>query len=239
VLTLESNAEVDSTAPAPRLSACTVLAAVARRSAPHLIEATVIPAVLFYSCLTFASTRVAIVSVLIWAYGAVVCRLAGRRAIPPILVLAVIGITVRTLIALASGSTFIYFFQPILGTVAMAGVFLLSLTFGRPMVARLASEFCPLAPEMADLPAVVRLFRGLTVLWAGVSLATAATTLGLLLSLPLGAFVVAKTISGLIITTGAIALTVSWSLRTARREDLVPSLTQACLLHSMVSTSTW
>jgi hypothetical protein len=72
-------------------SACAILAAVARRSAPHLIEATLIPAVLFYSCLTLASTRVAIISVLIWAYGAVVCRLAGRRAIPPILLLAVIA----------------------------------------------------------------------------------------------------------------------------------------------------
>jgi hypothetical protein len=137
---------------------------------------------------------------------------------------------VRTLVALASGSTFIYFFQPILGTVATGAVFLLSLGLRRPLVARLASEFCPVDPETADRPAVIRLFRGLTVLWAGVSLATAATTMALLLWLPLATFVAAKVISGLLITCSGIALTVSWSLRTAKREDLVPALTQACLL---------
>jgi hypothetical protein len=203
---------------------------VARRSAPHLIEATAIPAVLFYALLTLVGTTAAVVAVLIWAYGAVACRLAARRTIPPILILAVVGITVRTAVALASGSTFVYFFQPILGTVATAGVFLLSLVIGRPMVARLAHEFCPLTPETAGLPAVVRLFRGLTVLWAGVSLATAATTMVLLVSLPLAAFVAAKTISGLLITTAGIALTVTWSLRTARREDLVPYVAEACVL---------
>lgn len=231
MLTLESTIPV-APAPPQRPPTRAILAAVARRSAPHLIEATVIPAVLFYTCLTLAGTTTAILSVLVWAYGAVICRLVGHRAIPPILVLAVVGITVRTLIALASGSTFIYFFQPILGTVATAAVFLMSLVVGPPLVARLASEFCPVTPEIADRPAVIRLFRGLTVLWAGVSLATAATTLVLLISLPLAAFVAAKTISGLIITSGGIALTVSWSLRTARREDLVASLTHACLLRS-------
>jgi hypothetical protein len=179
--------------------------------------------------LTFANVVVAILAALGWSYWAVARRLIRRRAIPPILMLAVIGITIRTLLALASHSTFIYFFQPIIGTVAMGGVFLISIALGRPLIGRLASEFCPLEPETANLPAVTRLFRGLTVLWAGVNLATAAMTLILLLSLPLATFVLAKTVSGLVITSGGIVLTVSWSLRTARREGLVPTLTQSCL----------
>ena len=229
VLTLESNSEADP-GPPPAASTRAILAAVLRRGAPRLIEATVIPAILFYLCLMLAGTTTAIVAVLVWAYGAVACRLVRRQAVPPILFLAVVGITVRTLVALASGSTFIYFFQPILGTVATGAVFLMSLGLRRPLVARLASEFCPVDDETADRPAVIRLFRGLTILWAGVSLATAATTMLLLLWLPLATFVVAKVISGLVITCSAIALTVSWSLRTAKSEDLVPSLTQACLL---------
>jgi hypothetical protein len=202
-----------------------ILAAVLRRSGPHLIEATLIPAILFYLCLTLVSKNAAMLSALAWAYGAVAVRLVRRRGIPPILILAVVGITVRTLVAVASGSTFIYFFQPILGTIATAGVFLLSLVIGTPLVTRLASEFCPVCPEIAGRPAVVRLFRGLTMLWAGVSLVTAATTLVLLLSLHLAAFVAVKTISGLVITAAGIVLTVSWSLRTVKREDLVLSLT--------------
>jgi hypothetical protein len=229
VLTLESTTALNPCPATPPPSSRAILAAVLRRGAPRLIEATIIPAVLFYMCLTFAGTTTAIVAVLVWAYGAVAFRLVRRRAVPPILFLAVVGITVRTLVALASGSTFIYFFQPILGTVATGAVFLLSLGLRRPLVARLASEFCPVDEETAGRPAVIRLFRGLTILWAGVSLATAATTMVLLLWLPLATFVAAKMISGLVITCSAIALTVSWSLRIAKREDLVPSLTQACL----------
>ena len=43
-------------------------------------------------------------------------------------------------------------------------------------VGRMAVDFCPIAPEVAARPGVVRLFTGLTALWAGVNLASAATT---------------------------------------------------------------
>jgi hypothetical protein len=205
----------------PHLSKVSVWLAVARRAGPHLIEATVIPAVLFYLCLTLAGVGAAFVAALGWSYGAVARRLLWRQAIPPILILSVIGLTVRTLLAVASGSTFVYFFQPVLGTLAMAGVFLISIVVGRPLIGRLACEFWPVAPEVAARPAVKRLFRRLTVLWAGVNLATATTTLILLLCLPLATFVAVKQISGLAITAAGIASTVSLSLRTARLEGLI------------------
>jgi hypothetical protein len=229
VLTAAPGAEDTLLVPRAQPTRRSILVAIAVRSGPRLIEATVIPAILFYLCLTWASVSVAILVALGWSYIAVLRRLARHRPVPPILVLAVTGISVRTLVALASGSTFIYFLQPILTTVVMGGVFLLSLAVGRPLVGRLASEFCPLTPEDAMRPAVARLFRGLTVLWAGVNLASATTTLVLLLFLPVATFVAAKTISGLFITCLGIAWTVSWSLRTARREGMVPALALACV----------
>ncbi len=63
-----------------------------------------------------------------------------------------------------------YFLQPVATTLALALVFFGSLMFGRPMIARMASDFCPLAPEIAGRPGVVRLFSGLTLLWAIVHL---------------------------------------------------------------------
>jgi hypothetical protein len=42
-----------------------------------------------------------------------------------------------------------------------------------PVISRLAHDFCPLAPDIARRPGVVRLFTGLTVLWAGAHLLTA------------------------------------------------------------------
>lgn len=206
-------------APLSRLS---VLGSVARKSAPHLVEATIIPAVLFYLFLLFAGVWTGLMAALCWSYGALARRLLFRRGVPPILLLALVGLTARTVAAVVSGSSFVYFLQPILGTVAVAGLFLISLC-GRPLVGRLAVDFCPLSPEVAARPGVLRLFRRLTILWAGVNLTTAATTFVLLMTLPVAAFVAAKVVIGLGITITGIVLTVSWSLRTAGLEGLLSS----------------
>jgi uncharacterized membrane protein len=193
---------------------------VVRRCGPHLIEATIIPGILFYGCLLVAGLGAAYVAAVVWSYGALARRIARRQPIPPILLLAVIGITVRTLVALISGSAFIYFFQPVLATVAMGGVFLISLAVGQPLIGRLAFEFWPMTPEVAARPAVLLLFRRLTLLWAAVNLVTAGLTMTLLLSLPTTTFVAIKQLSGLAVTGAGVFLTISLSLRTARREDL-------------------
>jgi hypothetical protein len=184
-----------------QLSKARVLLVLARRSLPSLIEATVAPAVIFYVCLVFIGPGVGMLAVLAWSYGALARRLVFGRRIPAILLLAILGLTVRTVLGILSG-TFIYFLQPVI-------------------VSRLASDFCPLSPEIASRPAIVRLFSGLTMLWAGVHFLTAAATFALLMSLPTTTFVLLKTLVSLGITVSAIVVTVSWSIRTARAEDLV------------------
>jgi uncharacterized membrane protein len=205
----------------PRLSSRRVLAGLARRSLPHLLEATVIPTTLFYVLLVIIGPGAAMVGVLCWTYTAIARRLARRRVIPSILLLATLGMSVRTIIGLVSGSTFAYFIQPIATTVVLSAVFAGSVLIGRPIVARFASDFCELAPEITDRPRVVRLFRGLTLLWAGVHIVTSAATFGMLISLPTATYVLLKTVACLSITIGAIVLTVSCSIRTARTENLV------------------
>jgi hypothetical protein len=202
------------------LSKMRVLEAVGRRSLPSLIEATVVPAILFYVFFMTLGPTAAMLAVLSWSYGAVLRRLVSGHGVPGVLQLAVIGLTVRTIVGVLSG-TFMYFLQPIATTVALAVVFFGSLAFGRPMIARMASDFCPLSPDIAGRPGVVRLFSGLTLLWAGVHLLSAATTFVLLVSLPTPTFVAVKSIVSLAITMSAIVATVSWSLRTARTENLV------------------
>jgi len=205
---------------APALSKSSVLGAVAHRAVPHLLEATIIPAAIFYFFLMVLGVWTGLIAALCWSYAALARRVLLRRGVPPILLLALVGLTARSIAAITSGSSFVYFLQPILGTVAVAGLFLASL-LGRPLVGRLAVDFCPLTPEVAARPAVLRLFRGLTILWALVNLITATTTFVLLMSLPVATFVAAKMVSGLAITITGIVLTVSWSLRTARREGLL------------------
>lgn len=203
------------------ISKLSVFGAVVRRSGPHLIEASLIPTALFYCCLVLAGLGAAFAAALVWLYAAVLSRVVRRRPVPPLLVLGAIGITVRTTVAVASGSTFYYFAQPVLGSAVMGCVFMISVVVGRPMVERLALEFWPLTPEMLERPAVIRLLRGLTFLWAAVNLAIGATTLTLLVYLPLAAYVAVKQIASLVITGAGIALTIDLSIRTARREGFV------------------
>ena len=97
-----------------------VLLAVGRRSLPHLLEATFIPAVLFYFSMMYLGTGAAMVIVLGWTYGAVFRRLVQGHRIPGVLILATIGLTVRTVVGILSGSAFMYFIQPVATTVVLA-----------------------------------------------------------------------------------------------------------------------
>jgi hypothetical protein len=212
-----------------------LLLAVARRGLPNLVEATILPAVLFFVIVTTIGPAVAMAAVLVWGYGAILRRVLRGERIPAILMLATLGLTVRTLVGLLSGSTFAYFVQPVATTVVLAGAFLGSALIGRPVIARLAHDFCPISPEVAARPEVVQLFVGLTILWAGVHLLTAATTLGMLVSLSVPMFVAFKTVACLGITVAAIAITIYWALRTASRADLVFAQTRSIPTASVVA----
>jgi hypothetical protein len=205
----------------PGLARRPALRAVARRTLPRLVEAMVIPAVLLYVFLVFANLAVAMVIVLCWTYGAVLQRTLRRAPVPGLLALAAVGLTVRTVFALCSGSSLVYFLQPI-GTTTLGSALLLgSVALRRPLAGRFAADFCPLAPEVATRPAVIRLFRDLTVLWSAVQLGKAVTSFAMLVVMPTPTFVASKALSGFLLTGLGIVLTVMWSLRTAHSEGLV------------------
>ncbi|MCU1468283.1 MAG: putative rane protein [Actinomycetia bacterium] len=202
------------------ISKLRVLKMVGRRSLPALVEATVIPSILFYVFLVSVGPFAAMCATLAWSYGSVLRRMVSGQRIPGVLQLSVAGLTVRTIVGLVSG-TFMYFLQPVAATLALALVFLGSLRFGQPMIARMASDFCPLESDISGRPAVIRLFSGLTLMWAGVHLLSAGTTFAMLVSLPTTTFVALKFFVSLAITISAVLLTVSWAMRTARSENLV------------------
>lgn len=204
----------------PRLSKWHVLGEVGRRSLPSVLEATLVPAAVFYLCVTHWGPTIAMIAALSWSYGAVVRRVMFRRHVPAILALATLGLTARTGLGLMSG-TFIYLLQPVVTTLALAAVFLASLCVGRPIIGRLAHDFCPLSPEIASRPSIKRLFNRLTLLWAGVHLLSAVATFVLLMSLSTPTFVLVKTGLSIAITCGAIVLTIASAIRTANAENLV------------------
>ena len=209
-----------------------VVRAVGRRLIPHLIEATVIPTALFYLGLATLGLRWGLAAALGWSWVAVGRRVIGHRQIPALVLLTCMGITVRTLVFLFSQSSFVYFVQPIVGTMLTAGVMLGSIALGRPLIGRFAQDFCPMADEVGDRPAVVQLFRRLTYLWAGVNIVTAAVNLTLLATVPVEIFVGTKTVSAWVFSCTGVALTVSAAVSTARKEGLHTAVSPAGLLHA-------
>lgn len=198
-----------------------VLAAVARRGLPGIIEASLVPSAIFLIATGSLGATAAMIAVLVWGYGTILRRVLHGKEVPSVLVLAMCGLTFKTLVGVVSGSTFAYFLQPVVTTIAVGGLFFGSVLIGRPLIARIAHDFCPIAPEVAARPSVTRLFAGLTLLWATVQLINAGATLGMLFSLPTTLFVVLKPAASLFITAAAVTVTVCWALRTAHREELV------------------
>jgi len=208
--------------------------AVTRRLVPFLIEATLVPTVLFYVVLMASGLGWAFLAGLAWSLGAMGARVLGRRPVSTLLLLATFGLAVRTGIFLLSENSFVFFFQPIMRTVLTALVFALSVLVGRPLIARFARDFCPCGPDVMSRPAVVRLFRRLTYLWAGVNAAVAAVSLTLLLTVPVGVFVGTATVATWALTCAGVALTVSEAVRTAHDEGLATAIGHDGTLHAYI-----
>jgi hypothetical protein len=216
--------EATSVAPAGAETSATPrpgLRAIVRHLAMNLLAATVVPAVLFYVCLVTVGLWAGLIVALMWCYATVAWRLRTGKPKSVLLWLTVAGLTGKTIVAFATGSTLIYFLQPALGDAIVAAAFLVSLGTSRSAVARLAGDFYPMTHDVAMRPRVQTLFTRLTLLWAGICAAKAVVTLWLLHSLSVTNFVTAKTVFGPSAAVLGAAVTVVFAVRVARREGLV------------------
>lgn len=197
------------------------LRTLARHAVPYLVEATLVPLALFYVSLWLLGVWGALTMALAWSYTAVFRRIAVRQRIPGILLLGALVLTARTGIAMATGSTFVYFLQPTLGTLLVASAFLVSVRTRRPLAERLATDFCPLDPNLLANVYVRRFFVQVSLLWAFVNLANAALTIWLLVSQPLATYLMAKTVVSLTCTTLAIGASTAWFCHSMRRNGIL------------------
>lgn len=198
------------------------LRAIARHAVPNLVECTLVPTLIFSVVLQLSGLITASLAALGWSYAMLIRRVAMKKRVPGLLMLTCLGLTVRTVVVVASGSAFVYFLQPIAATAVVGLTFLASCTTRSPMVDRLAKDFCPLTSDMVERRRIKLLFRRLTFMWAGVNLLNAGVTCWLLLTQSVPVFVAVKPLSAMAVTWSAVAVTVLWSLRVARQEGFHP-----------------
>jgi intracellular septation protein A len=184
-----------------------------RHAAPRIFEDAIAPVAVFLLALHFLGVYGAIIAGLGFVYTMIGWRLVTRRPVHGILVLSALSLTVRSVLALASGSIFVYFLQPTLGTALVATIFLVSAHAGRPLAGRVARDFCPIPDHVATTGPMHRFFTQITVLWAVSFALNSAVALWLLLSQSVGVFVVTRTVASLTLTALAVAISLVWFRR--------------------------
>jgi hypothetical protein len=165
----------------PRLtSKASAAAHVLRSAVPSVLIATVIPLGLFYVGLGLGSVVTAIVLSVVYAYGVAVYQYLRWRRVSGLLLMTLFMVTLRAGTAAASGQPYLYFVVPVAETGGFALLFLVTMLTKEPLIVRLARDFVPALAE--DFASRRQLIRWLSLVWALTYLASAGTTLVLLLT---------------------------------------------------------
>jgi uncharacterized membrane protein len=168
--------------------------AIARHAGTTVLVVSALPMMIFYLALAVAGLHAALFATVGWYYAGMLVRVARHK---PVLGAALLGaalLTVRTMVTFLTGSTLIYFLQPVAGTVATATAFAATALAGRPILDRLAHEFCPLPTDLSHRLRQRRFFAHLSVVWSLTYFVNAAGTVWLLTSSSIGGFIVLKSI---------------------------------------------
>jgi hypothetical protein len=196
------------------------LRAVVRHALPALLESTIVPGGLFYVVLLLDGFHGALIAALTWSLLALGRRLVRGQKVPAVLVLSVVLVSARTVVAYVTGSAFLYFVQPTASTFLVAVLFLVTAVARRPIIEKLARDFCPLDPEMFARPFVRRFFLRLSLLWFVVLATQAGFIMWLLLESSVRTFVVERSLVSAVLTVGGIVLSTLWFVRVMRGAGL-------------------
>lgn len=181
-----------------------------RNAVPQILEGAVVPALLFLLADHFFGLAAGILTALTWTVVGITWRAISGRRVPGLIVLRGSTLVARSLLGLLSGSAFLYFFQPVVGTTCLAAVFLVSVVRGRPLAGRFAGDFCKLPDEVLADHRVHHFFRRASFAWAVVGFANAAVTLWLLHSQTTSTYILVKPAMSVGITVAMVAASVVW-----------------------------
>jgi uncharacterized membrane protein len=136
-------------------------------------------------------------------------------------------LTLRAVLAFWTNSSFLYFLQPVAGTVATATAFAFTALAGRPLLDRLVHEFCPLPAALSHRLRVNHYFRYVSAVWTLAYLVNAAGTVWLLSTSSLGGFLMLRALLSPLLVT--MTVVVSYLLfRIMMRREGVQLTRHAC-----------
>jgi hypothetical protein len=191
------------------------------RGALLMLETAVIPTLLLYACTITVGDLWGLVAVLGWCALCVGARLTMRQRVPSMLLFAVGGLVGRTTLALLFSNMYVWLFQPIIGSLFMAVLFLGSAAIGRPVTVPLAKDFVALPSQLFRDRRVRRIFVNVSLVWGASRLIDAGMSVGIL-RLGVDAGLLSRGVFSTLLTVATIALCAIWGWRRIRQ---VPGVT--------------
>lgn len=183
---------------------------VAWRAAPQVIDGVFLPLGLFLLADYIAGIGAAMAAGLGWSAFAILRRVHRSRRVPALVILGTVMLSVRSALALMTGSAFLYFLQPTLGMAVVALAFLLSVGARRPLSRHFASDFITLPLGIHSDPRVHRFFIQNSMMWALVAMLNAATAYWLLITLATTTFAITQAAFSLGVTVIAVGVSILW-----------------------------
>jgi hypothetical protein len=184
------------------------------------LVASLVPTVLFYTTVSTVNLTAAVAVAITWYYGVLATRYVRGRPIAGAAALGAGLMTFRAVVVFWTGSTFLYFIQPVAGTVATATSFALTALAGRPLLERLAHDVVPVPSDLSARLRKTRFFDYTSALWVLTYVINAAGTVWLLTTSSLGSFLLMKSLLSPALTGTTIAVTYLLFRRWMRREGV-------------------
>jgi hypothetical protein len=186
----------------------------------NLAESLGLPLVAYLAGERFGGQNAGMVAATAVIWLTAVVRKLVTGSVPGLLIISGLVFTLQTALVLATGSVLFFLLQFPVANLALCILFAWTAPTGRPLVAQLAREVVSLSQKSADHPGLLRFFRGVTWLWAGIF---AASTIGLGVALvlePAAMFLLLSTLVTVGGTAAGILLSVVWFIRMTRRSGL-------------------
>jgi hypothetical protein len=193
---------------------------IVRQVLTRTVLVSLLPMAVFYTTLSLYGVRTAALVTASLYYVGLLSRVLRRKPVLAAALLAAGLLALRTVIVFITGSAFIYFLQPVAGTIAVATAFAATALAGRPVLERLAHEFCPIAPDLSEQLRSAQFFSWLSLVWTLTYGVNAVGTVWLLTTSSLHGFIMIKAFLGPLLTATAALITYLLFRSTVRRRNL-------------------
>jgi uncharacterized membrane protein len=194
---------------------------IARHALRTMFVVSLLPMAIFYTTMALFGIRAAVLTTVAWFYAGLLLKALQGKPLLGARVLGAALLSIRAVVMFVSGSAFLYFLQPVAGTVAVAAVFATTAAAGRPVLDRLAHEFCPFPEELSERLRGTRFFSQLSIVWSMTYLMNAAGTVWLLTNASLSGFVLIKSVASPVFTISAVAASYLMFRMTIQRQGIL------------------